>query len=53
MKHHHVERTHCNDVFNNSLGLKQLSLVLELTVTFTGVMVRLRRWNRELSRSYL
>ncbi|MEG5047568.1 hypothetical protein QUB26_24115, partial [Microcoleus sp. B4-C1] len=33
--------------------LKQLSLVLELTFTFTRVMVRLRRWNRELSRSYL
>jgi hypothetical protein len=40
-------------VFNNSLSLKQLSLVLELTFTFTRVMVRLRRWNRELSRSYL
>jgi hypothetical protein len=52
LKHHQIERTHGNDVFNTSLSLKQLSLVLELTFTFTRVMVRLRRWNRELSRSY-
>ena len=53
MKHHHIERTHGNDVFNKSLSLKQLSLVLKLTFTFTRVMMRLQRWNRELSRSYL
>jgi len=53
LKHHQIERTHGNDVFNTSLSLKQLSLVVELTFTFTRVMVRLRRWNRELSRSYL
>ena len=53
MKHPQIEGTHGNDVFNKSLSLKQLSLVLELTFTFTRVMVRLRRWNCELSRSYL
>ena len=53
MKHHHIERTHGNDVLNTSLCLKQLSLVWELTFTFTRVMVRLRPWNRELSGSYL
>jgi hypothetical protein len=53
LKHHQIERTHGNDVFNTSLSLKQLYLVWELTFTFTRVMVRLRRWNRELSRSYL
>jgi hypothetical protein len=53
MKHHQIERRHGNNVFNKSLSLKQLSLLLELTFTFTRVMVRLRCWNRKLSRSYL
>jgi hypothetical protein len=53
LKRYQIERTQGNDVFNTSLNLKHFSLVLELTFIFTRVMVRLRRWNRELSRSYL
>ena len=52
-RHNQSERTQGNDLINRAFSLNHLVLVLELTFTFTRVMVRLRRWNHELSSSYL
>lgn len=53
LKHNQSERTQGNDLINKAFSLNNLVLILELTFTFTRVMVRLRRWDKELSRSYL
>lgn len=53
LRHHQSERTQGNDSIDKAFSLNNLVLMLELTFTFTRVMIRLRRWNQELSRSYL
>ena len=53
LKHNQSERTQGKDLINKAFSLNNLVLILELTFTFTRVMVRLRRWDKELSRSYL
>ncbi len=52
-KHHEQERTHGSQAINPNHLLTQLSESVELVFTFLRVMVRIRRWNAELSPSYL
>ncbi len=51
LQHHQDERSHANSLLR--LNRDTLIYSLELTFTFTRVMVRLHRWNQELSYSYL
>ena len=53
IQHNQSERTQGKDLINKAFSFNNLVLILELTFTFTRVMVRLRRWDKELSRSYL
>ncbi len=49
LKHHQYERTHGKDILSSA----NISRAVELSFIFTRVMVRLRRWNWELSPSTL
>lgn len=51
LQHHQDERTHADSLLQ--LNRDTLIYSLELTFTFSRVMVRLHRWNQELSYSYL
>lgn len=53
LRHHQDERTEGKDIVSQALGLNHLLLVVELTFTLTRIMIRLRRWNQQLSSSYL
>lgn len=53
VQHHQGERTQGQSIVQESLQVEHLAHAIELTFTFTRVMVRLRQWNQELSRSYL
>jgi hypothetical protein len=53
LKHHQAERTHDQDLLVKTLAIRDISHAVELGFTFMRVMVRLRRWNQELSYSYL
>lgn len=53
LKHHKGERTNSPDLISRTKGLKNAVLAVELTFTMVRIMVRLRRWNQELSYSYL
>jgi hypothetical protein len=53
VKHHQSERTHGHDFLNHYLGVEELSNSIELAFSLMRVMVRLRRWNGELSSSFL
>lgn len=52
-KHHGQERSHGTQALNTHHLLHQLSESIELVFTFLRVMVRIRRWDAELSPSYL
>ena len=53
MQHHQGERTQGQAMVQEGLQIEHLAHAIELTFTFTRVMVRLSQWNQELSRSYL
>jgi hypothetical protein len=53
LKHHQSERTYGSELAHNTLQMENLIYAIELTYTFTRVMVRIRKWNQELSNSYL
>ncbi|UBF25147.1 hypothetical protein K9N68_26480 [Kovacikia minuta CCNUW1] len=53
LKHHQNERTDANDLMDKTLKLENLTHAVELLFTLIRVMVRLRAWNQELTRSYL
>ena len=52
-KHHQEERTHGNELLHSGHSTKELAHAIELTFSLMRVMVRLRKWNLELSLSYL
>lgn len=49
LKHHQGERTHGDDI----LKLEYAVYAVELTFTFARLMVKLRRWNAQLTPDYL
>lgn len=51
VKHHQTERTHGDDLLHYRLD--EVSHSIELAFSLMRVMVRLRRWNGELSSSFL
>jgi hypothetical protein len=53
VQHHQAERTHANDLIGQYYGIKALSNSIELAFSLMRVVVRLRRWNGELSSSFL
>jgi hypothetical protein len=53
VKHHQSERTHSDALLHQSNGMDELSNSIELAFSLMRVMVRLRRWNGELSGSFL
>jgi hypothetical protein len=53
VKHHQSERTHGRDFLTHYPGIEELSNSIELAFSLMRVMVRLRRWNGELSSSFL
>jgi hypothetical protein len=53
LRHHQGQRTHGKELSRSPLHPTQLAFTVELTFTFMRVMVRMRRWNQELSPSYL
>ncbi|XGW00960.1 MAG: hypothetical protein ACAF41_34760 (plasmid) [Leptolyngbya sp. BL-A-14] len=53
LKHHRSERTYSGDLVSKTRRLNNAIYAIELAAAFVRVMARLRRWDRELSNSYL
>ncbi len=53
LRHQQQERTHGQDLVQQSISKKELVHGVELAFVFTRILVRLRFWQPELSRSFL
>jgi hypothetical protein len=53
LKHHKSDRTDGQDVLSAPQIIAHLPHAVELGFTFTRVMVRINRWDKELTQSYL